>query len=50
MVLSLFKQLRPWYVRRAKDETCLCKQCTNYQGYAEVLYSLPKVKPRPSCA
>lgn len=40
---TLFKALRPWYVRRAKREVCLCKQCENYKYYKEVLHSLPKV-------
>lgn len=40
---SLFKALRPWYVRRAKREVCLCKQCENYKCYKEVLRALPKV-------
>ena len=30
---SLFKSIRPWYVRRAKQETCLCKHCENFKAY-----------------
>ena len=50
---SLFKKLRPWYVRRAKQESCLCKQCENFKGYQTVLHSLPKLfepllEPPPS--
>lgn len=37
---SAFKRLRPWYIRRAKQETCLCKQCENFKTYKEVLCSL----------
>ena len=37
---STFAALRPWYVRRAKQETCLCKQCTNFKNYLSVLNSL----------
>lgn len=40
---TLFKALRPWYVRRAKREVCLCKHCENFKGYKDVLRSLPKV-------
>ena len=40
---SLFKSLRPWNVRRAKEETCLCKQCENFKSYMETLNSLVKV-------
>ena len=50
---SLFKKLRPWYVRRAKQESCLCKPCENFKGYQTVLHSLPKLfepllEPPPS--
>ena len=38
-----FKKLRPWYVRRAKEETCLCKHCVNFKNYQTVLHSLPKL-------
>ena len=40
---SLFKALRPWYVRRAKQEGCLCKHCENFKCYQETLHSLPKL-------
>ena len=40
---SVFKSLRPWYMRRAKQETCLCKHCENFKGYMEVLNSLVKL-------
>ena len=40
---SLFKKLRPWYIRRAKQESCLCKQCENFKGYQSTLHSLPKL-------
>ena len=43
--LASFKSLIPWYVRRAKEETCLCKACHNFKGYVEVLNSLAKVSP-----
>ena len=26
---ALFKKLRPWYIRRKKEESCLCKHCEN---------------------
>jgi hypothetical protein len=50
---SLFKKLRPWYVRRAKQESCLCKPCENFKGYQTVQHSLPKLfeallEPPPS--
>ena len=41
---SLFKSLRPWYVRRAKQEGCLCKHCENFKCYQETLHSLVKVR------
>ena len=44
---SLFKSLRPWYVRRAKQETCLCKHCENFKAYMEVLNSLVKACSQP---
>ena len=44
---SLFKSLRPWYVRRAKQETCLCKHCENFKAYMEVLNSLVKARSQP---
>mmetsp|Transcript_16169 Transcript_16169/g.40727 ORF Transcript_16169/g.40727 Transcript_16169/m.40727 type:complete len:875 (-) Transcript_16169:94-2718(-) len=37
---ALFKQLKPWYVRRAKQETCLCKHCENCKVHKEVMSSL----------
>ena len=40
---GLFKALRPWYVRRAKQEGCLCKHCENFKCYQETLHSLVKV-------
>lgn len=40
---SVFKALRPWYVRRAKREVCLCKNCENFRCYKDVLHSLVKV-------
>ena len=40
---SLFKSLRPWYIRRAKQEGCLCKHCENFKCYQETLHSLVKV-------
>ena len=47
--LKSFKLLIPWYVRRAKEETCLCKACLNFKGYMEVLNSLSKVSPTLIC-
>ena len=41
---SLFASLRPWYVRRAKQEGCLCKHCENFKCYQETLHSLVKVR------
>ena len=32
---ALFKRLMPWYIRRAKRETCLCKACENYKHYQQ---------------
>ena len=40
---ALFKKVRPWYVRRAKQETCLCKHCVNFKNYMDVLKSLVKL-------
>ena len=40
---SAFKKLRPWYVRRQSQVTCLCKHCVNYKNYMEVLQSLVKL-------
>lgn len=37
---AVFKGLRPWYIRRARQETCLCKQCENFKEYRTVLCSL----------
>lgn len=40
---SAFKKLRPWYVRRAKEESCLCKHCDNFkqqQSAFQALYDL----------
>ena len=31
------------YASRAKEQTCMCKQCTNFKNYQEVLHSLVKV-------
>lgn len=45
---SLFKRLRPWYVRRAKQETCLCKHCVNFKNYMVILHSLVKVTTSPA--
>ncbi|KOO35179.1 hypothetical protein Ctob_010692 [Chrysochromulina tobinii] len=39
---SLFKRLRPWYVRRTKERTCECKHCTNFKNYMTVHHSLEK--------
>jgi hypothetical protein len=38
---SIFKALRPWYVRRAKREMCQCKHCENSGLYMQVLKTLP---------
>ena len=50
--LATFKRLVPWCARRARQETCMCKQCTNYKGHQDVLASLvklfDKVAPLPS--
>jgi hypothetical protein len=40
---ALFKKLRPWYVRRAKQATCECKHCVNFKNYMDVLHSLVKL-------
>lgn len=40
ITFAVFKRLRPWYIRRAKQETCLCKQCENFKEYQSVLRSL----------
>ena len=37
---ALFKKLRPWYIRRKKEEGCLCKHCENFKGYQTALHSL----------
>lgn len=37
---STFKSLRPWYVRRAKEESCLCKHCDNFKQQQTTLHSL----------
>lgn len=37
---TVFQRLRPWYVRRSKQETCLCKHCENFQGYQQALHSV----------
>lgn len=50
---SLFKSLRPWYVRRAKREVCLCKNCENFKYYKDTLRALVKVPsadPAPPCS
>ena len=36
-------EVRPWYVRRAKQEGCLCKHCENFKCYQETLHSLVTV-------
>ena len=33
---TVFKSLMPWYIRRAKRETCLCKACENFKHYQQV--------------
>ena len=38
---ALFKRLMPWYVRRAKRETCLCKACENYKHYQQAAAACP---------
>ena len=45
---SLFKSLRPWYIRRAKQEGCTCKHCDNFKFYQTALHSLVKVSRSPS--
>lgn len=35
--LSLFRRLRPWNVRRAKEESCLCKHCDNFKQQMSTL-------------
>lgn len=37
---STFKRLRPWYVKRAKEESCLCKHCDNFKQQQVTLHSL----------
>lgn len=41
---SMFKSLRPWYIRRAKQETCLCKHCENFKGFQDALNSVAQVR------
>ena len=40
---ALFKSLAPWYIRRAKQEGCLCKHCENFKAYQETLHSVAKL-------
>ena len=40
IAFSTFKKLRPWYVRRAKEESCLCKHCDNFKQQQTTLSSL----------
>lgn len=35
--LTTFRSLRPWYVRRAREETCLCKSCENFKQQMRTL-------------
>lgn len=37
---STFKKLRPWYAKRAKEESCLCKHCDNFKQQQTPLHSL----------
>jgi hypothetical protein len=37
---STFKKLRPWFVRRAKEESCCCKHCDNFKQQQTTLHSL----------
>jgi hypothetical protein len=37
---ATFKKLRPWYTRRAREETCCCKQCDNFKQSQKTLRSL----------
>ena len=41
--LTLFKRLVPWYVRRAKQMTCLCSHCENFKSYNGALNDLHKL-------
>ena len=43
---STFKKLRPWYVKRAKEETCCCKQCDNFKQQQTTLHSLVSILQR----
>lgn len=46
IAFSTFKRLRPWYVRRAKEESCLCKQCDNFKQQQVTFRSvLDLIKP-----
>ena len=40
---ATFKKLRPWYVRRAREESCLCKHCDNFKQHQTTLHSLVHV-------
>lgn len=40
---ATFKKLRPWYVRRAKEESCLCKQCENFKQQQYTLSSIAEL-------
>ena len=40
---ALFKSLAPWYIRRAKQEGCLCKHCENFKAYQETLHAVGKL-------
>lgn len=40
---ATFKRLRPWNIRRVKQEGCLCKMCTNFKGYMKQLHSIGKL-------
>jgi hypothetical protein len=35
--LSKFKELAPWYLSQAKQESCLCKACENFTCYEKGL-------------
>lgn len=46
---SLFKRLRPWYVWRAKEVTCCCKQCDNFKHYQKTMRTLAQLLEEALC-
>ena len=40
---ATFKKLRPWYTKRAKEESCLCKHCDNFKQQQTPFHSLAQL-------